>query len=221
MMQMKYLIVNADDFGYSFSVNKGIIEAHEKGIVTSTSVMVDAIASQEAAALKHFPKLSVGLHFVVKDFSNVQAELDRQIEKFVSILDTKPDHVDTHKMHPTENDAVKLVLTKYSKANHLPVRCLGFAKFIDSFYCPDDESGFRDENNVSLASLKASINEATDSYNEIMCHVGYSDDYLRKTSSYNDLREKELAVIINPMIKQYVVEQGLTLCNWKQIKFTG
>ena len=48
---MSFLIVNADDFGYSFSINKGIIEAHTKGIVTSTSVMVDAIAAKEAKDL--------------------------------------------------------------------------------------------------------------------------------------------------------------------------
>ncbi len=50
-MRKRYLIVNADDFGYSYGINKGIIEAHTKGIVTSTSVMVDSIAAHEAVNL--------------------------------------------------------------------------------------------------------------------------------------------------------------------------
>ncbi len=29
----KYLIVNADDFGYSYSVNKGIVEAHTEALL--------------------------------------------------------------------------------------------------------------------------------------------------------------------------------------------
>ena len=36
----RHLIVNADDFGQSAGINRGIIEAHEHGIVTSTSLMV-------------------------------------------------------------------------------------------------------------------------------------------------------------------------------------
>ncbi len=46
----RYLIVNADDFGLSFGVNQGIIEAFEHGIVTSTSLMVNWIGAAEAAA---------------------------------------------------------------------------------------------------------------------------------------------------------------------------
>ena len=36
----KYLIVNADDFGASAGVNRGILECHTRGVVTSTSLMV-------------------------------------------------------------------------------------------------------------------------------------------------------------------------------------
>src|SRR4030095_4795665 len=59
----KYLIVNADDFGQSPGINRGIIEAHEHGIVTSASFMTRWPAAGEAASYaREHPKLSVGLH---------------------------------------------------------------------------------------------------------------------------------------------------------------
>lgn len=210
---MKYLVVNADDFGYSPSVNKGIVEAHKKGIVTSTSVMVDAIASEEAKALTQFNDLSIGLHFAVKDFNHVQNEFKRQLEKFISIVGTNPDHIDTHKLAATDK-GFKDLLSEYSRQNNIPIRQFGFAKFIDSFF------GMHSHDDVSVGRLKSAIDQATDDYNEIMCHVGYSDDYLRQHSSYNDMREQELRVICDPEIKQYITEKGLKLCNWKQVKLT-
>ena len=45
---VRYVIVNADDFGASSGVNRGIIEAHACGIVTSTSLMVRGPAACEA-----------------------------------------------------------------------------------------------------------------------------------------------------------------------------
>jgi chitin disaccharide deacetylase len=63
---VKSLIVNGDDFGYSREVNAGIIRAHREGILTSTSLMVADAARDEAAALaKDNPALDVGLHLVV------------------------------------------------------------------------------------------------------------------------------------------------------------
>lgn len=217
---MKYLIVNADDFGYSYGINKGIIEAHTRGIVTSTSVMVDSIASAEAAGLVQYKNLSIGLHFVLKDFYDITGELQRQIDNFVSIVGRKPDHIDTHKMEPSANGAVKKILTDYSKEYHTPVRSLGFAKFIKSFFGLNvDGSGVLNAANVSVASLERAIDEATDEYNEIMCHVGYSDDYLRNHSSYNDIRESELKTLISPEIKKYLEsKKDLELCSWKQVK---
>lgn len=57
------LIVNADDFGASHSINQAVIEAHQNGILTTASLMVNGDAAEEAVALaKENPKLGVGLH---------------------------------------------------------------------------------------------------------------------------------------------------------------
>lgn len=60
---MKRLIVNADDLGRTRGINEGIFAAHERGIVTSATLMVGFPAAVEAAAaLCHYPRLGVGLH---------------------------------------------------------------------------------------------------------------------------------------------------------------
>ena len=60
------LIINGDDFGFSSGVNQAIIEAHERGVLTSTSLMVTGDAFEEAVTLaKAHPTLAVGLHLVL------------------------------------------------------------------------------------------------------------------------------------------------------------
>ena len=57
------LIVNADDFGRSHSINEAVIRAHGEGILTSASLMVNEPGFDEAVALaRQNPKLGVGLH---------------------------------------------------------------------------------------------------------------------------------------------------------------
>jgi predicted glycoside hydrolase/deacetylase ChbG (UPF0249 family) len=63
MTPPKRLIVNADDFGRTPGVNRGVIEAHARGVVTSATLMVNAPAAAEAAQLaRAHPQLGVGLH---------------------------------------------------------------------------------------------------------------------------------------------------------------
>lgn len=60
---MRRLIINADDFGLTGSVNRGIVACHQAGVVTSTTLMVNTAAAAEAAALAgENPSLGVGLH---------------------------------------------------------------------------------------------------------------------------------------------------------------
>jgi hopanoid biosynthesis associated protein HpnK len=60
---MKQLIVNADDFGLTEDVNRGIIVAHRDGILTSTSLLANGSAFQQAASSsRKLVQLSVGVH---------------------------------------------------------------------------------------------------------------------------------------------------------------
>lgn len=65
---MRRLIVNADDFGLTSGVNRAILELHAAGVVTSTSLMACAGATDEAIALAlETPTLGVGCHVVLVD----------------------------------------------------------------------------------------------------------------------------------------------------------
>jgi hopanoid biosynthesis associated protein HpnK len=60
------LIVNADDFGRSRSINQAVIRAHHEGILTTASLMVNEPACQEAVELaRQHPSLGVGLHLTL------------------------------------------------------------------------------------------------------------------------------------------------------------
>jgi hopanoid biosynthesis associated protein HpnK len=67
-MAQRRLIINADDFGLTSGVNRAIAEAHEKGAVTSATLMANSQAFREAAGLaRSNPRLSVGCHVVLVD----------------------------------------------------------------------------------------------------------------------------------------------------------
>jgi hopanoid biosynthesis associated protein HpnK len=63
---VRRLIVNADDFGRSDSINQAVIQAHRNGILTTASLMVNESACEAAVALaRQNPRLGVGLHLTL------------------------------------------------------------------------------------------------------------------------------------------------------------
>lgn len=65
---MKNLIVNADDLGWTEGVSQGIVEAHRKGLVTSTSLLANGRAFQFALELAgKNPELGIGVHLNLSD----------------------------------------------------------------------------------------------------------------------------------------------------------
>jgi chitin disaccharide deacetylase len=60
---MSGLIINADDLGYSPTVNRAIADMFAVGLVTSASLLVNQPHSEAGAALaRSLPRLSVGVH---------------------------------------------------------------------------------------------------------------------------------------------------------------
>jgi hopanoid biosynthesis associated protein HpnK len=65
---VRRLIVNADDFGYTAGVNRAVAETHSHGIVTSSTLMANGAAFEDAVTMaKDLPRLSVGCHVVLID----------------------------------------------------------------------------------------------------------------------------------------------------------
>src|SRR5215211_8499298 len=72
---MKQLIINADDYGRTPEISRGIREAHLHGIVSSTTCMMNIPTTAEdiAVALKEAPALGLGVHLVLTMGSPVSA----------------------------------------------------------------------------------------------------------------------------------------------------
>lgn len=66
--RVKSLIVNADDLGWTEGVNRGIVDAHRKGLVTSASLLANGEAFEDALRVRSdCPELGIGVHLNLSD----------------------------------------------------------------------------------------------------------------------------------------------------------
>jgi predicted glycoside hydrolase/deacetylase ChbG (UPF0249 family) len=122
MTSSRFLIINADDLGLSPEVNRGIFIAHEKGVVTDASLLIQGPYAQQAIeTIKQNPSFHVGIHVDLDpllawkspgieqfprrkllemmnepDFvKQVRKEIDKQVRGFLN-EGLIPSHIDTH-----------------------------------------------------------------------------------------------------------------------------
>lgn len=136
----KRLIVNADDFGFTTDVNRGIVAAHRDGILTATTLMATGVAFDDAVRLaRENPGLDVGVHLTLVNAPSalpggtlpatvsgllkalalgrfpVYEELRAQVRK-VTAAGLRPTHLDTHKhthLAPPVLDAVARIAEEF------------------------------------------------------------------------------------------------------------
>jgi chitin disaccharide deacetylase len=103
MSSTKRLIINADDFGRTPGINRGVVEAHERGVVSSATMMVNYPPAAEAAELaRRNPSLGVGLHVALTGGppalppQQIPSLVDAQGRLFAKpegLVDVKPEEV--------------------------------------------------------------------------------------------------------------------------------
>ena len=220
---MKYLIVNGDDFGASRGINRGILEAHQRGILTSTSLLVRRTPwSEEAAQLSRAtPDLSVGLHVDLGKELKVTTgsrrwmheELHQQFARFQELMHRRPTHLDSH--HNVHRDPQALSLFLELAAEHgLPMREQPPVRYFSKFY--GQWGGKTHLEQLSVESLARMLEtEINEGFNELSCHPGYVDpDY---PTGYSREREAELRTLCDPRIRHALAEQSIRLVSYHDL----
>jgi predicted glycoside hydrolase/deacetylase ChbG (UPF0249 family) len=217
-----HLVVNADDLGYSAGVNRGIFEAHLRGIVTSASLMVRRPAAAAAAADAP-PGLGLGLHvdlgeWVFEDgdwiahdvvVADVPGEVARQLERFRELVGRDPTHLDSHQhVHRTE-PARSAVLAVGAELD-VPVRHESGVRYRGDFYGQDDEGSPHPEL-LQPERLEALLLALPDGATELCCHPGYADGLV---SPYAAEREQELDALCNPRLRPLLLDAGIELVSF-------
>ena len=219
---MPLLIVNADDLGYDPEIDRGILEAHARGVVTSATVMVETPFS--AAALAAAPdSLGLGLHAVLPprlSRAAAAAGLRQQISRFEELRGAPPSHLDSHK-HVHAAPALLTAFVEVALERRLPVRSIDGATRAalraHGVATPDLFLGDADlRPGWTEASLVAALAGLPEGVVEVMVHPGYRPSHVRSTFGVE--RELELAALTSAAVVGATKRQGLRLGSYLALR---
>ena len=230
MSANRYLIVNADDFGHSSEVNRGVIHAHEHGIVTSASLMVRWPAAAEAAEYaRNHPDFSLGLHLdfgewaygdqnwkpvyhVVQldDAAALLNETSRQLDVFRTLTDKDPDHIDSHQ-HAHLREPARSVVLEVALELRTPVRdCNQEVHYCGRFYGQTTE-GSPYPRGITSNALIEIMSQLPPGITELACHPGEGE--VRNTT-YIKERATEVKTLCDARVRSALIEMGIELCGF-------
>jgi predicted glycoside hydrolase/deacetylase ChbG (UPF0249 family) len=229
---MRYLIVNADDFGFSRGVNRGILEAHDRGIVTSASLMVERPAAVEAAdGARERPRLGLGLHAEIGRWRatwlpkrgsarsaaaverRAAEDLRRQLERFRLLVEREPAHLDSHQ-HRHLAELVRPAFEEIAAELHIPLRRVDRRiRFCGDFYGHDGR-GRPEPDAITADALIRLIEDVEGSVTELCCHPGYADGL---DDWYRTEREQEVRALCDPRVLSAAEREGVRLCSFAEV----
>jgi predicted glycoside hydrolase/deacetylase ChbG (UPF0249 family) len=223
----RLLIVNADDFGQSPGVNAGIIAAHERGIVTSASLMVRWPAAREAARYAcHHPELSLGLHVDLGEWAyrdgawvlvyevlstteplRIAEEVSRQITAFRRLVGRDPTHLDSHQ-HVHREEPVRSILLEIAHQLSIPLRARRAGiRYCGDFYGQTAE-GTPLPDVISVDNLLRILARLRPGVTELGCHPGLGNDL---QTMYCQERADEVRVLCEPRVRAAILSLGIEL----------
>ncbi|HEY7038452.1 MAG TPA: ChbG/HpnK family deacetylase [Methylomirabilota bacterium] len=220
-LRARYLIVNADDFGADDGTTRGIIAAHERGIVTSTSLMVDMPGARAAVrAAEGQPRLGLGLHVNftagahIPDPDDLRAqrrELERQFDLFTDLTGQLPTHIDSHH-HIHRQVDVAPAFVEFCRDRHIPLRAFSAVGYVGNFY-GQWTVGTTDLRHISPEYLISLLEGLAPGCFELACHPGDAD--ARFDPAYDWQRRIELDSLTDPRVRRTAARAGIRLINFR------
>jgi len=231
MSAARRLIVNADDFGLSAGVNRGIAQAHEHGILTSASLMVRAEHAAEAAAYAQgHPALSVGLHVDLYEWqytgehwvaayehvdpqheAEVGAEVAAQCERFCALMGVEPTHLDAHQ-HAHREEPAKSIVLAFGRRFGIPVRSFTPGLRYEGGFYGQSGKGEPWPEGITVEALCALLRELPPGATELGCHPAIDDE---SGSSYSAERTVETATLCDPRVRDVLREEDVALRSYR------
>ncbi len=219
---MKLLVVNADDLGYDPEIDRGILEAHARGIVTSATAMVETPFA--AAALRAAPpSLGTGLHAVLDPGlgrAGAEAALRRQLARFEELRGAPPTHIDSHKHAHARPEILSGVIAVAAERD-LPVRAIDAAMRSalraggiltgDAFL--GDAARRPAWTGEELLGALPGVGEGV---TELMAHPGHAPSHVK--TSFGIEREVELLALCDPAVRAVLARSGVRLCNYREVR---
>jgi hypothetical protein len=219
---VKLLVVNADDLGYDPEIDRGILEAHARGIVTSATAMVETAFA--AGALAAAPRsLGIGLHAVLDPAAGraaAERALRRQLEAFRKLRGAEPTHLDSHR-HAHAAPAILDAMASIAAEVGLPVRAIdaGMRRALrargvaaaDAFL---GDAALRPA--WSREALRAALGSLQEGVTELMAHPGYPPS--RARTSFGVERAVELDALCDPEARRVLEASGVRLCNYAEVR---
>jgi predicted glycoside hydrolase/deacetylase ChbG (UPF0249 family) len=222
----KFLIINADDFGYGHGVNRGIVELVGRGIVTSAALMVNTPGTAEAVRLAaEHPSLSLGLHvnftneavpmFDFDDPEICRRELRRQFDSFRQLTGRLPTHLNSHQ-HVHRRPRCRYSFLELAEEHGLPLRDRPPVIYKGGFYSQWVYQ-VPDPSRVSFDALAQilSTDLSHGSIYELVVHPGYQDPAAHYV--YHDDREWELQTLRDARLPGLLSELGVRLISYRQL----
>jgi predicted glycoside hydrolase/deacetylase ChbG (UPF0249 family) len=231
MTEPRFLIVNADDFGLSEGVSQGIVAAHERGIVTSTSLMARQSTAVSAVALaRRWPALAIGLHLdlgqwdykdgawraayqrcLVEDRDAVEVECRGQVAAFRELLGRDPTHLDSHQ-HVHQSEPVASVAGQLAAELDVPLRGRSI-RYEGGFYGQTGK-GEPFPDGITVEALIKLIRALRPGWTELGCHPGAE---MGNESSYGAEREQELKALCDPRVHEAIEVEGVQLRSFAEV----
>jgi predicted glycoside hydrolase/deacetylase ChbG (UPF0249 family) len=224
----RIVVVNGDDFGLSDAVNHGIARAHENGILSSASLMVEGTAAAGAVAYsKSHRRLGLGIHvylgswvfqngewiqqsFVVpiKDRAAVAAEVARQIDLFQELTERCPTHLDSHQHVHREEPAHSIMLETARRLN-VPLRSYTTGVTYCGDYYGQTGQGAPLAEAISIESLARILASLPAGITELGCHPALGQNV--GDPVYVEERGRELRALCDPRIRRILVAEGIEI----------